>query len=346
MSSSTPVIDMHAHFFPRGLSVPDAAAGDPRWPRLVVDSAESGRIMRGDTLFRPVRASLWSVADRIAELDEAGVDIQVVSPVPVTMTSWAEPSLAQDYARRQNDLLAEAVAESRGRLLGLGTVALQDPDSAVRELHRMVGELGLSGVEIGSRINEFDLDDDALGSFFAAAVELDVAVFVHPVEGGGGTIRRGGQPYDFGIGMTTETSLAAAALVFGGVLDRYPDLRVLLSHGGGSFVSVYPRARYGAEVIAGMDTRQCDNRVRSLYVDSIVHDAALLRAVMSRFGVDKVVLGSDDPFFPSGLVQSIAAVRAADLTDRERAAILGANALALLKPGNLEHITHQLQENS
>jgi aminocarboxymuconate-semialdehyde decarboxylase len=328
VTASRPVVDAHAHFFPAELS-PPTGSDDQRWPSLLCDSLDNGRILRGGEMFRPVRSSLWSIECRLAELDAAGVDVQLISPVPVTLVYWAPESLATPYLRRQNDLLADVTAESGGRLVGVGAVPLQNPDAAIHELRRSVLELGFKGVEIGTRIGELDLDHESLRPFFAAACDLGTPVFVHPVEGGGSTIRRSGQPYDFGLGMTTETAIAASSLVFGGVLEQFPDLKVVLSHGGGSFPATYPRMRYGAEVIAGMDVRESDRRVRSLYADAIVHDLGLLPGVVARFGHDHILMGSDCPFFPSGIAHAINIIRDSALPDETQQEVLGTNALRL-----------------
>ncbi|KRB76074.1 hypothetical protein ASE01_13660 [Nocardioides sp. Root190] len=269
------------------------------WPRLVVDSAECGRIMIGDRSFREVRRSLWDVGARLRDLDAAGLDLQVISPVPVTFPYVGDAGAAAGYAAATNASIARAVADSGGRLAGLGTVPLPHLRESVDILESvMAGSVPLVGVEIGARIGNLELDDPRLLPFFEAAEALDAVVFVHPSDGGAGAVRRSGQPYDFGLGMHTDTALAAGALVFGGVLERFPGLRVVLAHGCGGFAWSYPRLRLGAELLQGRDPAEIDERVRSLYVDTLVLDAEHLRLLVHRFGAARLVLGTDHPFFP------------------------------------------------
>jgi aminocarboxymuconate-semialdehyde decarboxylase len=289
-------VDIHAHYFGPELSEMAGSVVDPRWPVLVIDSGVSGRITLGGRTFRTVRSPLWDVERRIAELDSAGIAVQLMSPVPVMLAYWADPRAGLQYARLTNDSMAAAVERSRGRLLGLGTVPLPHVDAAIDELRRVVEDLGLAGVEIGTQIAGWDLDASELRPFFEAAESLDAALFVHPMDGGGGVVRRAGQPYDFGLGMTTDTAIAATALVFGGVLDRFPNLRVCLAHGCGSFPWVYPRLSIGAQIWDGASAGTHDKILQSLWVDSLVFDAEHLRLLVQRFGPGHVMLGTDYPF--------------------------------------------------
>jgi aminocarboxymuconate-semialdehyde decarboxylase len=332
------LVDVHAHHF--AVNLPDFATitGDHRWPALAVDSAGSGRIMLGDTVFRTVRPPLWDVPARIAELDAAGVAVQVVSPTPIMLTYWAEPEPALQFARAINDSLAADVARSDGRLRALGTVPLQDVDLAVVELKRLVAELGLSGVLIGTQIAGRELDDPALEPFWAAVSDADAAVFIHPLDGGGNAIRRSGQPYDFGLGMLTDTAMAATGLISGGVLDRHPRLRIGLAHGCGTFAWAYPRLRMATRLTGnpGLIERY-EQLVRRLWVDSLVFDPEHLRLLTRRFGAGHVMLGTDYPFI-AGQVEGASdfvgsAVADGAITGAQADAILTANALDFLGAG-------------
>jgi aminocarboxymuconate-semialdehyde decarboxylase len=292
-------VDVHTHFFPA--SLPDLAArtGDNRWPSLHVDGDGRARIMRGPNAFRAVAASCWDLDARQAEMDGIGIDVHVLSPVPVMLAAWAEPALAVEFCRAQNDLLAEAVASAPRRFLAFGAVPLPHVDAAITELQRLVGELGLAGIEIGAECAGVELDDIALRPFFAAAEALDVAVFVHPTDGAG-AIRRSGAPYEFGLGMLTDTAMAAGALVFGGVLDDFPRLRIGLAHGCGTFAWALPRLTRGASLAPGARSAEhVGELVRRLWVDSLVFDPTYLPILFERFGADHVLLGSDHPFYPA-----------------------------------------------
>jgi len=212
--SSEPVIDVHAHHFAADLPDFVASTGDARWPSLVVDVDRTrGRIMLGDQQFRAVSPPLWDRDARLAAMDAAGVTVQLVSPVPIMLTYWAEPRLGHEFARAVNDSIAEEVRAAEGRLRGLGTVPLQDPALAIAELRRLTSELGLDGVEIGTHAAGLELDDPAFAEFWAEAEACGAAVFIHPLDGGGDAIRRRGVPYDFGLGMLTDTAMAVQNLL-------------------------------------------------------------------------------------------------------------------------------------
>jgi aminocarboxymuconate-semialdehyde decarboxylase len=329
--------DVHAHHFGRGLPDLAEATGDSRWPSLIVDDASSGRIMLGKDVFRTVKAPLWDVQARIAALDAAAVAVQVISPVPIMLTYWGDPKLTLEFDQAINNSLAADVAASGGRLVGLGAVPLQDVGLAVSELERAVGELGLAGVEICTQIAGRELDDPELAPFYAAADALDAAVFVHPLDGGGNAIRRSGQPYDFGLGMLTDTAMAATALICGGVLDRWPRLRVGLSHGCGTFPWAYPRLRIATQLSSnpGIIDR-FEELVARLWVDTLVFEPEHLRLLVRRFGAGHVMLGTDFPFIAGQLegarhfVQSAAADGV--ISAEQANSILTANALDFIAP--------------
>jgi aminocarboxymuconate-semialdehyde decarboxylase len=362
LGASTPAtVDLHTHFFPAGLGDRMTATGDDRWPSLAVGSDGRGRIMRGATVFRPVAPTCWDPAARLEAMDAAGIDVHVLSPVPVTLTTWAEPRLAADFARQHNELLAEAAATAPTRLRWMGSVPLQDGDLAAAELERASSRLGMVGVEIGTEVAGRELDDPALRPFFEAADELGVAIFVHPTDGPG-AIRRGGVPYEFGLGMLTDTALAATALVFGGVLEALPRLRVALAHGCGTFPWSYPRLRRGATLGPGRagatgartdgatgarTDGDTDALVRRLWADSLVFDPAHLPVLFERFGADHVVLGSDFPFYPpswGGPLDVLdEAVRTGRCTPGQSTAVRSTNGLRFLDPADdrPSHPAHQ-----
>lgn len=325
---------MHAHFFPADLPDPGAVSGDARWPRLVRHDGTCGSIMLGDHEFRPVRSALWDVDDRLGELDAASIDLQLVSPVPIALTEWAPVAEAVDFAAAMNDGIAAAVARSRGRLLGLGALPVQDVDAAVAELDRAVTTLGLRGAEIGCRLAGRELDDPSVRPLFEAAEALGAVLYVHPLGGGDGALRRTGQPYDFGLGMLSDTALAAGALVFGGVLRDHPDLRIVMSHGCGTFPFALPRLKLGA-IVAGDAATDHDDLARLLWVDTLVFDPEHLRLLKQRFGADHVMIGTDHPFIAGqltgqpALVQ--AAVEAGIVSVDEARGVMGGNALGLLE---------------
>jgi aminocarboxymuconate-semialdehyde decarboxylase len=297
------VVDSHAHFFPLGLGGQREDA-DPRWPVLSRSPDDPGRggIHQGDQLFRRVDNTLWDVRARLALMDAHGISQQLISPVPVMLTTWADPVPAAAFARGINDGIAAAVDASCGRLVGLAAVPLQDVGAAISELVRAMTELGLAGVEIGTRVEDRELDAPELAPFFAAAADLDAAVFVHPMDGGTGAVRRRGQPYDFGLGMLTDTALAAMALLTGGLVERHPTLRFGFAHGCGTLAWAAPRVGL-ALAIWGEEGRSVsfDDLLRHVWVDTLVLDPAHLPLLVHRFGPDHVMVGTDAPFIPGQL---------------------------------------------
>jgi aminocarboxymuconate-semialdehyde decarboxylase len=317
-------IDFHTHVVP---ALPDFAErlGDPRWPSFAVDG-DTGRLSRGGRVVRTVPPSSWSLAARTEDMDRHGIDRQVLSPLPPLVCDWADPEPAAEWAHRLNDGLAAMVAERPDRFSALGTVPLHDPKRATEVLLR-AHDAGLSGVEIGTTAGDSELDHPDLREFFAEAARLGMVVFVHPLILGADatwTSRITGQEVTFGLGMPTDTAIAAAKLVFGGVLEQAPELRVCLAHGGGGFAWALPRIRRLWD--AGHDRTVAD-LVRHVYVDTVVYDPANVAYLRDTLGADRIVFGTDYPLpaqdDPAGSVLS-------RLTADEAARVGGANAGGLL----------------
>lgn len=292
-------IDVHTHILPP--SWPDllALTGYGGWPRLERNGARSGRIMIDDRLFREVGDDSWDPSCRLEAMDRDGVELQVLSTVPVMFSYWAPGRDGLVLARAVNDHIAGVVADHPSRFSGLGTVPLQDPDLAIAELERCVRELGLEGIEIGTHAGGRELDDPAIVDVLAAAADLGAAVFVHPWEMlAPERMTRHWLPWL--VGMPAELALAISSLVLGGVLERLPTLRILFAHGGGAFPAILGRldAGYRArpDLVATATALPPSAQVGRFYVDSLVHDPATLRFVMERLGPDSIALGTDYPF--------------------------------------------------
>lgn len=296
MSIDSGCFDVHAHVMPLGRPAIDGLAETiiDQLPHAVDDGGGRGRIVSGARDFRIVRASLWDVERRLAELDDLGIAHQAISPVPVALLDHHDEATAVGYARWFNHHLAKSVEAGAGRLHGIGMVPLPHVAAACRELDHL-HEHGIRSIEIGTRIANLELDDPALRRFWAVAAETGTTVFIHPREGGRGAIRRSGFLWDFGLGMLTDTALAAGALVFGGVLREFPEIRVVMAHGCGTFARAYPRLRL-AESISHPGSPSPDPLLRSIWVDSLILDRAELLGAINRFGADRVMVGSDYPF--------------------------------------------------
>ncbi|UCF69203.1 MAG: amidohydrolase [Acidobacteriota bacterium] len=326
-------IDLHTHILPFDWPDLNARFGSSGFPTLERTGCGCGRIVIDGRPFRKIRDNSWAAEARLVDLERTGVDVQVLSTVPVMFCYWAEPQHAAELARIINDQIAAVVSEHPTRFIGLGTLPLQRPQLAVAELERCVRELGFAGCEIGTHVNEWNLDHAELFPVFEAAAELGAALFVHPWDMmGGEQMRKYWLPWL--VGMPAETSRAACSLIFGGVLERLPQLRVALAHGGGAFPWTIGRIEHAFHVRP--DLVAVDNPIAPrayldrFYYDSIVHDPAALRFLIERVGIERVALGSDDPFplgesVPGQLIESLA-----ELTDDAKQRLLAGTALEFL----------------
>nr|WP_211487005.1 amidohydrolase family protein [Corallococcus exiguus] len=327
-------VDIHTHLLPPELPRFAERFGYGGFIALDHHAPCRARMMRDDgKFFREIESNCWDPKQRVVECDAHGVQVQVLSTVPVLFSYWAKPQDGLEVARFLNDHLAGAVATAPKRFVGLGTVPLQSTDLAVKELERCVRTLGFAGVQIGSHVNDLNLSDPALFPFFQAASDLGAAVFVHPWDMmGEAKMAKYWLPWL--VGMPAEVSLAICSLIFGGVMERLPKLRLAFAHGGGAFPGTLGRIQHGFEVRP--DLVAVDNKVAPrdylgrFWVDSLVHDAETLRGIVKLFGADKVALGSDYPFplgeeRPGTLIESLT-----DLAPSVREQLLSRNALEWL----------------
>lgn len=334
-------IDLHTHILPERW--PDLAAryGYPGFVHL--DHCGAGpdgrcraRMMIGDRFFREIEDNCWSPSRRIEDCARTGVTMQALSTVPVMFSYWAKPADALDLSRLLNDHIARVVTQHPGRFIGLGTIPMQDADLATRELERCVtptarGGLGFPGVQIGSNVNGRNLDDPGLFPVFQAAEQLGAAIFVHPWE----MLGKDRTPkywLPWLVGMPAETCLAVCSMIFGGVLERLPRLRVCFAHGGGSFPFTIGRIDHG--FAARPDLCAVDNSVAPreyiakhtgvtladgtpemnparFWVDSLTHDPDALRLLLKVMSPKRIALGSDYPFplgedHPGAMIESMA----------------------------------------
>jgi len=324
-------IDVHTHILPERLPDFSKVPGGERFVRIEHDGKRARMIING-SLFREIESNSWDVEARLAECDAAGVGVQVLSTVPVMFSYWADPDPALELARYLNDHIAGVVAAHPARFAGLGTLPMQSTNLAIRELERCVKDLGLSGIEIGSNVNGANLDSPELFPIFEAAASLGAAVFVHPWEmAGRDRMARYWLPWL--VGMPAETSLAICSLIFGGVLERLPSLRIGFAHGGGAFPATIGRIAHGFDVRP--DLCAVDNDVspreyiRRIYVDSLVQDPRMLRYMLDVMGPARIALGSDYPF-PLGEAHPGELIDSCGLPDETRARLLHGTAIEWL----------------
>ncbi|MDR6820351.1 aminocarboxymuconate-semialdehyde decarboxylase [Neorhizobium sp. 2083] len=292
-------IDVHCHVVPARF--PEVAGGHSvcGWPSMIAADDCHATVVIDDKPYRTVNNACWVAERRLAEMDRAGIQIQALSPMPELFGYWIETDAACDLVRYVNDSIATLVAEGRGRFVGLGGLPLQDIELSIKELHRIVGELGFSGVEIGSNINGVVIGDPRFHPFFAEAEKLGAAVFVHAVRPAGMDRLVGPAPLQQVLGYPTDVGLAAASVITGGLLQTFPKLRIAFSHGAGTFASLLPRLEQGYlafPAVKDIMPEPPSAQARRLYVDSLVFDAETLRRLVAIFGEDRVLLGTDYPF--------------------------------------------------
>ncbi len=313
-------IDLHTHILPENWPDLEKRYGYGGFMRLEHHQPCRARMMVGDKFFREIDDNCWSPERRIEDCSRFGVDVQVLSTVPAMFCYWAKPEHTLDLARRLNDHIAGVCSNHPKRFVGLGTLPMQAPELAIKELERCVlpedkGGLGLAGIEIGTHIdaNEhtgrretWNLNERALLPVFEAAERLGAAVFVHPWDMMGKE-RMPKYWLPWLVGMPAETSLAICSMIFGGVFERLPKLRVAFAHGGGAFPCTVGRIEHGftcrPDLVAidnGVNPReylaQPDGKPARFYVDSLVHDADALRYLIKLVGAGRICLGSDYPF--------------------------------------------------
>jgi len=256
-------------------------------------------MMKGDKLFRVVGENSFKPEARLKEMEETDVTVQVLSTIPVLFNYWAKPADGLETSRFFNDHIAETVDKESHHFIGLGTVPMQDPELAIREMERCVKALQMPGLEIGSNINGKNLSDPDFFPFYKAAEELGCALFIHPWEMmGESQMEKYWLPWL--VGMPAETSRAICSMIFGGVFEKFPKLRVAFAHGGGSFPFTLGRIEHGFKVRP--DLTAVDNPINpreylgKFWVDSLVHDKKSLAYLIDILGDNRICMGSDYPF--------------------------------------------------
>lgn len=291
-------IDIHTHIIPENLPNFKEKYGYGGFISLDHHKPCCARMMIDDRFFREIQDNCWSAETRMKECDHHHIDMQVLSTIPVMFSYWAKPADALDLSMFLNDHIASIVHAYPKRFIGLGTIPLQAPDLAIKELERCM-KIGLRGVQIGSHVNDWNLNAPELFPVFEAAQELGAAIFVHPWDMmGKEKMNKYWLPWL--VGMPAETSLAICSMIFGGIFERLPKLRVAFAHGGGAFPTSIGRIEHGFHVRP--DLVAVDNKVNpreyldKFYLDTLVHDPMMLDFLMKLMGPKQLALGTDYPF--------------------------------------------------
>jgi aminocarboxymuconate-semialdehyde decarboxylase len=290
-------IDVHTHVVPS--SFPGRDPLPTHWPSTLAAEPCHATVVIDGRPYRTVSDACWVAERRIEAMDAAGIAVQALSPMPELFGYWMEAEAAADLARYTNDVIAAMVEAGNGRFVGLGGVPLQDLDRALAELDRLTGELGFAGIEIGSNINGMPIGHPDLKSFFAEVERRGVAVFVHAVRPVGMDRLVGPVPLQQVLAYPSDVGLSAASAITGNLLTDFPNLRIGLSHGGGTLATLLPRLEQGVKVFPALKetlTVSPSEQARRFFVDSLVFDAATLARAIDIFGTDRVMIGTDYPF--------------------------------------------------
>lgn len=323
-------VDIHTHILPENWPDLRERYGYGGFVAIEHHQPCRARLFIDDEPFREIGHNCWDPQVRMQECAQHGVQVQVLSTVPVMFSYWAKAEHALDLSQRLNDHIAGVVDVYPKRFVGLGTLPMQSPKLAVKELERCVNSLGLAGIEIGTHINDWNLNDSALFPVYEAAEDLGAAIFVHPWDMmGREKMPRYWLPWL--VGMPAETSLAICSMIFGGIFEKFPRLRVAFAHGGGSFPATLGRIEHGFRVRP--DLCAVDNPFNPrkylghFYLDSLVHDKKMLSYLVELVGANCIALGSDYPFplgeaEPGRLIESME-----NLSDVDKQHLLAGSAL-------------------
>ena len=292
-------IDIHTHILPGNLNKLTETFSDPRFLQLDKLDEQNAILKKDQQSFRKVGFNCWHAPERIADCNKTDVDMQVLSTIPVLFSYWAEDAECLKLSQFLNDHIFHTVQENPEYFLGLGTIPMQNADLAIQEMDRCINELKLPGIQIGSNINGENLSEEKFIPIFRHAEEIGCSIFVHPWEMmGQANMQRYWLPWL--VGMPAETSLAICSLIFSGVLEKYPKLKIAFAHGGGAFPFTLGRIDHGFNVRP--DLCAVDNSILpseylgKFYVDSLVHDEQALQFLIRQMGHEKIALGSDYPF--------------------------------------------------
>lgn len=292
-------IDTHTHVIPYDFPAYVGSRPDAPWPSMRDAQPCHRHVVISGNVYRTVSDQAWDIDVRRNDMDRLDIERHVLSPMPELLSYWLDPDDGAALSRYLNETLANMVARAPDRFSALGAAPLQDMDRAIRELEFAAGELGLAGIEVGSNVGGVAIGDPRFSPFFEAAQACGAAIFVHPLRPAGMDRLVGPTSLEQIVAFPGEIGLAAASIITGGLMTRFPRLRIALSHGGGAIQTVLPRMQYAWECqralreaipVAPVDA------ARALYYDDLLYSATAIRALIDTVGEDRVMIGTDYPF--------------------------------------------------
>ena len=322
-------IDLHSHFFPVE-ALQNPGKYESRAPKIVLDKGKLSVTSRIGS--RPgLGPGAYDPSARIKALDQMSIDIQAISPSPILLFYWEEPAVAAHFSRKQNEAIQEIAKRHPDRFVGFGSVPLQSIADSI-EIAREAKSMGLKGLEIGNAVGDRPLDDASFEAFFDAAQKLDMLLFVHPLEGG----LDADDPLSPILGnvlqFTFRTTMMVERLIVKGMFEKYPNLRLCLSHGGGLLAFNIWRLDHSYSLrpeLKKIIPDKPSGYLRKLYFDTIVHSVVALQYLAKVVGADRIVIGTDYPM-AMGDFDSVQKVMQLDLPAAQRELILGENAARAL----------------
>jgi aminocarboxymuconate-semialdehyde decarboxylase len=324
-------IDIHSHYLPQEF-VDLLAAGESKCQAKLVEK-EGGRwVSHVQGYTYPLQAGFSNPEERIKDMDRAGLDLAVLSVAPPLFYYWADKDFAARIARLVNRSISEQVKAYPHKFMGMGSVPMQDPALAVDELHYCVEELGFKAVQIGSNVEGEQYDEPRFLPFFKACEKLQVFVVLHPYYvGAKGSFNK----YYLTnlIGNPLDSLMAIASLIFGGVMEECPSLKICLAHGGGFLPYQFGRLEHGYHVRPEPKARNVgppSHYLPRIYYDSILFSAKALQFLVNFSGASQVLMGTDYPF-DMGEADPVGLVTGCGITSSDAAMVLGGNAMKLFR---------------
>jgi len=327
-------IDFHTHILPENIPNFEAKYGG-EWITLR-DSQEENKkdMVKGGKFFRTVDPECYNVEHRLVFMERWKIDVQILCTVPVMFNYSAPAEQCLEMSKFLNDDIAAIVKAHPKRFIGLGTIPMQSPSLAIEELNRCMNELNFSGIQIGSHINDMNLSDPKLFPIFEECERLGAVIVVHPWDMmGSDKMQKYWLPWL--VGMPAESCLAICSMIFGGVFEKLPNLKVCFGHGGGSFPITIGRIEHGFNCRPDLVQVDCNVNPReylgkSIWIDSIVHDKKALEFVVDLFGEDYVIFGTDYPFPLGEYPCAGKLIETSEFNDDTKAKLLGLNCVKFL----------------